>query len=92
MTTHSPYILSALNNLLYAHKVAQQDKKEFVCDIIPESSWLDFKQTRAYFVNDGGVSGIMDEETGMVSAETIDSISDTLNREFEQLLDIEYRS
>jgi hypothetical protein len=34
----------------------------------------------------------MDEETGMVSAETIDSISDTLNREFEQLLDIEYRS
>ena len=92
MTTHSPYILSALNNLLYAHKVAQQDKKELVCDIIPESSWLDFKQTRAYFVNDGGVSGIMDEETGMVSAETIDSISDTLNREFEQLLDIEYRS
>ena len=92
LTTHSPYILSALNNLLYAHKVAQQDKKELVCDIIPESSWLDFKQTRAYFVNDGGVSGIMDEETGMVSAETIDSISDMLNREFEQLLDIEYRS
>ena len=92
MTTHSPYILSALNNLLYAHKVAQQGKKEMVCGIIPESSWLDFKQTRAYFVNDGGVSDIMDEETGMISAETIDSISDTLNREFEQMLDIEYRS
>ena len=33
---------------------------------------------------------IMDEETGMISAEAIDSISDTLNHEFEQLLDIEY--
>lgn len=90
LTTHSPYILSALNNLLYAHKVAQLGKGELVRGIISEVSWLDFNQTKAYFVADGVVQSIMDEETGMISAEAIDSISDTLNHEFEQLLDIEY--
>ena len=34
----------------------------------------------------------MDEDTGMIAAEIIDSISDTLNSEFEQLLDLEHES
>lgn len=89
LTTHSPYILSALNNLLYAYKVAQQGDKKLVSNIIPESSWLDYAQTRTYFVSDGGAHSIMDEEIGMIKAESIDSISDTLNKEFEQLLNIE---
>jgi hypothetical protein len=70
--------------------VAQLGKGELVRGIISEVSWLDFNQTMAYFVADGVVQSIMDEETGMISAEAIDSISDTLNHEFEQLLDIEY--
>ena len=43
-------------------------------------------------MSEATVRSIMDEEIGMISAETIDFISDTLNSEFEQLLDIEYRS
>lgn len=92
LTTHSPYILSALNNLLYAHKVGHKGDKKLVGGIIPETSWLDFEQTKAYFVCEGGVRSIMDEDTGMIAAEIIDSISDTLNSEFEQLLDIEHES
>lgn len=92
LTTHSPYILSALNNLLYAYRVGAKGHKELVDRIIPETSWLDFEQTRAYFVSEGVVNSIIDEEVGMIAAETIDAISDTLNKEFEQLLDIEYKS
>ena len=66
LTTHSPYILSALNNLLYAHKVGHKGDKKLVSGIIPETSWLDFEKIKAYFVCEGGVRSIMDEDTGMV--------------------------
>ncbi len=91
LTTHSPYILSALNNLLYAHKVAGMGKTEQVGRVVEPSSWLDYNQTRAYYVSDGTAKSIMDSATGMICAEAIDTISDTLNKEFEDLLDIEFR-
>lgn len=91
LTTHSPYILSALNNLLYAHKIAATGKSELVKEVVDASSWLDYKQTRAYYISDGTAKKIMDSTTGMICAETIDAISDTLNKEFEDLLNIEYR-
>lgn len=92
LTTHSPYVLSAINNLLYAHKVAEMRDKSKVCEVIDSSSWLDYKQTMAYYVSNGTVNDIMDAPTGLIRTETIDEISDTLNNEFEQLLNIEFQS
>ena len=60
MTTHSPYVLASLNNLIYAHKVGQVNK-EAVESIIPSYSWIDFNDINVFFVADGGIESILDE-------------------------------
>ena len=39
LTTHSPYVLGAINNLLYAD-IVQQSSPERVEAIVPRSKWL----------------------------------------------------
>lgn len=88
ITTHSPYILTSLNNLLYAGKVGEL-KGEAVNKIISENYWIQFAEIGAWFVADGRVSSILDKEQEMIKAEAVDGVSSELNREFDQLMDLE---
>ena len=88
MTTHSPYVLASLNNLIYAHKVGQVNR-EAVESIIPSYSWIDFNDINVFFVTDGGVESILDEDLKLIKAEEIDGISTVLNEEFDKLLELE---
>lgn len=88
VTTHSPYILSALNNLLYAGQVGSRQKNE-VSKIIPSMYWLSSGQTMAYTMDNGCIESIMNEDLQQIEAERIDGISVALNEQYEQLLDID---
>ena len=88
MTTHSPYVLSSLNNLIYAYKVGQNHKEE-VENIIPSSSWINCDDINVFYVDGGGVENIVDEELQQIKAERLDQVSTVLNEEFDRLLDIE---
>lgn len=94
LTTHSPYILASLNNLMYAYTVGQQNRKE-VSEIIEEKYWLNPDDVRAYMlVYDDNVGGciqknILDEEGKLIDSVQIDQVSTTLNDEFNKLLAIE---
>ena len=88
MTTHSPYVLASLNNLIYAYEVGQKYKAQ-VENIIPSYSWIDFNDINVLFVSDGGVESILDNELRQIKAERIDCISSVLNMEFERLLALE---
>ena len=88
MTTHSPYVLTSLNNLIYAHKVGQTHEEE-VAKLINPSSWIAYRDINVLYVADGGIESIMDEEQGLIKAEMIDGISTILNEEFDKLLEIE---
>ncbi len=92
ITTHSPYILSALNNLMYAGKIAHDfpDKRSRVASVLGEDMLLDPADVRAYFVSDGRIKSIIDAETGLVNAAKLDSVSGELAQEFDKLVDIEY--
>lgn len=79
ITTHSPYILSSINNLMYAYQVGKKDKQK-VAIIIPEQNWINYDDVRAYFVSEGTVSSILDDEIRQIKAETID---------YEDLLEID---
>lgn len=80
ITTHSPYILSAINNLLYAHVVGNRT-------LVSADRWLDPDTLSGYYINQGGVSSLMDEELHMLKTETIDSITKTLNEEYDALFE-----
>ena len=92
ITTHSPYILSVFNNLLEAFQVvaAKPALKEEVARLIPESYWVKSSDFKAYCINDGKLESIMDSETGLVSANYLDSVSETIGVEFDELLRLGY--
>lgn len=88
ITTHSPYILTSINNLIYAKKVGSKNYKE-VNDIISSKCWIDINKVNAFYVDKGCITSIIDTELGQIQAEKIDSISNVLNEQFDQLIDIE---
>ncbi|MGL4583490.1 MAG: hypothetical protein ACRCVU_10970, partial [Flavobacterium sp.] len=89
LTTHSPYILTTLNNLIYANDCANANKDE-VSKILGEEYWVDFNDVGVWFVRDGVVEDILDQELKQIDATRIDEVSQLLNDEFDNLLKTQY--
>jgi energy-coupling factor transporter ATP-binding protein EcfA2 len=70
VTTHSPYILSPLNTLMY---IGQAGKKTMIemKRAIDSSLWLDAKKVKAFFVEKGGIRSILDEKSALIWTEEI---------------------
>lgn len=90
ITTHSPYILSSLNNLLVAFKIAKEmpERSEEIAAIIPEKHWLNPEDLAAYYVADGTVLSIINPKTGLISENELDSVSEDIGGEFDELMSI----
>ena len=93
VTTHSPYILGALNNLLDIKRLSNKgidvsrllENKGFI-----HSQLLKREEFDAYFVNGGKLENAMDEETGLIRNEMIDGASDEINRLADEIFALEY--
>ena len=89
LTTHSPYVLTSLNNLLKAgQRYAEADAplKQKLAAVIPEARALRVEHLAAYALDGGEVNDIVDEESGLIDAAAIDSVSEILAEQFHQLL------
>ncbi len=89
MMTHSPYVLSTLNNLIMAYKVAQmsKDTKERVKEFIKEEQWINPNEFSAYYLENGIAKNIVSKR-GLISDNEIDNISDDMGDEFDTLMEI----
>lgn len=78
MTTHSPYVLSTLNTLVY--DAAAMDKKpgdSRLKEVVDESTLLPLDAYSAYFIDkDGCFRDIMDRDIPMFSGTDLDGVSD----------------
>ncbi len=90
IATHSPYILSGLNILLYAHKVAHKDSSFYkkVDKIIPSKDWIAPDEFSAYLFENGEAISILKD--GLISDNAIDDSSDYYNDIFDEISEIEY--
>jgi AAA15 family ATPase/GTPase len=90
ITTHSPYVLSALNLALYAGKVATlfPHQRQKVAKIIPDKYWLKADEFSAYHVAGGGVKSIFDTKTGLLSESQLDEVSGHFADIFDRLTDL----
>lgn len=89
ITTHSPYILSALNNLIEAGNIAKNaddEKKARLHDIIPEQLHIDIDKVAVYGLKDGKLTDLIDREENLIDATFLDEVSNEIGREFDQLL------
>jgi predicted ATPase len=87
LPTHSPYFLSAINDLLLAYKKGQKNQNE-VEKIIKKESWLNPEDFSVYQLKDGNAFDIFDKKTGLIADNIIDEVSDEMNDEFDELLNI----
>lgn len=86
LTTHSPYILGTLNNLIYANKISSQVDQAELKQIIYEREWIEFNKLSAYYVNDGQCISCMDNEFQAIENGMIDGASDDINRDFDRMI------
>ena len=87
-TTHSPFILSSLNNMLYAFKkgnLANNEVKEKINKILSEKNWIDPKYFSAYQIIDGKAKSIMDRKTGLIKDNVIDYVSEDIIDDFRKI-------
>lgn len=90
ITTHSPYVLSVINNLMYAYNVGQ-DNPSKAGVVVNKHSWLAPEKVNAYMLTaKSGAERIIDDELGMIKTERIDEVSEKLNEDYDKLLNIEY--
>ncbi|MDQ2862532.1 MAG: AAA family ATPase [Bacteroidota bacterium] len=90
INTHSPYVLTSLNNLMYAYQTGKIHGDETE-KIIDKKYWINPDDVSAYMLlPDGTCEDIFDREENLISAEKIDGVSRLLNEQFEELSNIEY--
>lgn len=93
IATHSPYLLAAINNLLFAGMVAEEFGKEvepYISESLPKEYWLGSHECSVYSLGkeiNGGeyCRSLIDPETGMVDFNSLDEVSEDLSIEFETL-------
>ena len=88
LTTHSPYILGSINNMLYANRIAKKVGKSKVNKIMNQLKWLEFTKLSAYFVENGVLDSCLDGEFESIKNEVIDNASDEINADYDKMLDL----
>jgi predicted ATPase len=94
ITTHSPYVLTVFNNLLFANRVVEKNPstQSEVAQIIPQDSWLSAKDFSAYSLGNQSVSQdtnycepIFNQEKGTIQQNYLDTVSEILGGDFQAL-------
>jgi hypothetical protein len=92
ITTHSPYVLSKINNLIKAGALATTiatKKLPQLNDLVSEAYRIKPGDARAYAIVDGVLDNIVDDD-GLIAADYLDSISGEIGQEFSGLLNLEF--
>jgi hypothetical protein len=93
LTTHSPYILTTVNNLLLAGQFHERrmsaSRKSALAKIVPRDRSLVPGEVGAFYMDREGCHSIVDPETGLIGASTIDKVSGDLNEQFDALLEFD---
>lgn len=93
IATHSPYILTAFDNLIQANNAFENhpDLKKKIDKIIPQECWIDFDEVSAYYLEDGKTKSILNRKNRAIAANKLDKVSEEIAIEFDKLLDITYQ-
>ncbi|MCT1525045.1 AAA family ATPase [Sphingobacterium hotanense] len=92
ITTHSPYLLTSIDNLIQAGNVVKErpELKAEVNELVAESRWIDYENVACYYFSNGTSRSTLDEGLKSIGPSNIDDISDELSSTFEGLLTLRY--
>lgn len=89
ISTHSPYVLTSINNLLFAGELYASKKvdKSKLENIIPQKYALNPSELNAYLIKNGEAIDMIDD--GLINADVIDEASTQIMDEFSALVDLQ---
>ena len=90
-STHSPYILSALNCCLIAYEAYTKKNFKETAEIFDNTKWISIDRLGVYNITGNEVKSIIDTETNLILADVIDSVSEKIGEIFDELLDLSYK-
>lgn len=92
ITTHSPYVLSLINNLSLAGVAKEKNEESFLETSFSRNalfgSVIAPGELSAYSIVDGVAVNLVDDESGLICADAIDSVSSTISTDFDSLLNV----
>lgn len=100
ITTHSPYILGTVNNLLFAKKIEDEihhkEKSRFISNdkikeldkIVSKNKRIDFQNFSAFFMEYNKPKDCTDKEFHSIKNEVIESASENINKDFDKMLEL----
>lgn len=88
ITTHSPYVLETINNIIYADII--QNKGKSIEHLVPGNCHISFDNVSAYQIEDGKIHSIMDNEIKQIDSGVIDGCSKIINEVYSKLTDIDF--
>lgn len=95
LTTHSPYLLSAINISLLAGKIAENDGyRGMVCNILSDAYHLSPEKVAAYALGDEEIycKNILNVNTGTIDQNYLDTTSSIIGQEFGKLYKLYVKS
>lgn len=89
IATHSPYIMTAFNNLILAGETAAEsaEKAQNVKRRFPEKRMIRYDEVAAFSMQDGTAVPITDDEYMLISADSLDGASLEIADDFNFLLE-----
>ena len=92
ITTHSPYILTSLNNLIYAGEIGKKHHKE-IAKVIPKHLWIKKNYVSAWKINADTymLENLLADDLNILKAEELDDISEIINNQFSELFEIAHQ-
>ncbi|PCJ15140.1 MAG: hypothetical protein COB02_18280 [Candidatus Cloacimonadota bacterium] len=85
ITTHSPYILTAINNLIYTADVRKNNDSDEFDKEFDTSYDIQYENVSAYTFNNGVLETILDDDARLIGTNIIDGVSDYFEDNFNKL-------
>ncbi|WP_291727145.1 AAA family ATPase [Bernardetia sp.] len=99
ITTHSPYVLTVFNNLLFSKRIVDKniEAESEVSEVVEKEFWIDSNDFSAYDLgkiddSEKYTKSILSEKTGLIQQNYLDEVSEKLGGDFQKLYSIHQKS
>lgn len=86
ITTHSPYVLYALNNCMMGHLVKDKMPEEEQTELLSKNSWIDPEKVSVWQIKKGEIISIKDKETKVVGNHYFNEVMGEIMDEYYEML------
>lgn len=89
LTTHSPYIMTSLNNLIQSGNSfrGNPEMSSTIDAVIPKACWLNYSDVNAWKVDNGTITSIKDDEYQLIASDALDEASERISGDFSKLIE-----